>query len=66
MDKIAEIAEEHRVAWIQSILSLTGSEANRRAFMAGYNGSDCPTPVTREKERAWARGKVARKHLNGE
>ena len=60
------VGEAHKEAWIHTILSLSGTEANRRAFMAGYNGHDCPSPVTKEKERAWARGKVAFAALKGD
>lgn len=61
--KAVELAPNAREAWIRTILSLSGSEANRRAFMAGYNQCDCPKPVTHEKDRAWARGMVAYAYL---
>lgn len=62
---IAKVAEHHRVAWIRTILSLSGSEANRRAFMSGYNGDACPPPVTASKADKWHQGNAVHDILNG-
>jgi hypothetical protein len=33
------MTEEHRVLWIRTILAMSGSEPQRRAFIDGYNGA---------------------------
>ncbi|WP_333703372.1 hypothetical protein [Sphingobium yanoikuyae] len=41
--QIAEkLTEAQRVLWIKTVLAVTGTEPQRRAFIDGYNGFQCP------------------------
>jgi hypothetical protein len=41
--QIAEkLTEAQRVLWIKTVLAVTGTEPQRRAFIDGYNGFPCP------------------------
>lgn len=52
--EIAGLAEEHRVLWIRTILALSGTEPQRRAFIDGYNGGAPPPHSSIEMLRVHA------------
>lgn len=40
--EMERLAEAHRDLWIRTMLVITHSEPQRRAFIAGYNGDSRP------------------------
>lgn len=52
------LTEEQRKAWVWTVLAVAATDANRRAFLDGYNGQPCPKPRTADKLRYHQRGSV--------
>lgn len=58
--QIAEkLTEAQRVLWIKTVLAVTGTEPQRRAFIDGYNGFPCPPKAsTQMRDRYQLGGQV--------
>jgi hypothetical protein len=57
------LTKAQRSAWIETVLACAESDANRLAFIDGYNDQSCRRPWTRLKLQWHARGLAVRAHL---
>lgn len=53
------IVERLRNAGIWAVLACVATDAQRRAFVAGYNGLERPTPCSKTMARYYSRGQEA-------
>jgi hypothetical protein len=58
------LVEAHRVAWIKTVLTVTGTEPQRRAFIAGFNGDGLPRRFSAEMHRKWELGRAVYGYLH--
>lgn len=56
------LAEIHRVAWIKTILAITGTGPQRRAFINGYNGEPMPRYSSSQMRRTHELGALVRSY----
>lgn len=62
---MAELPPEMREQWIWTVLAVTATEPQRRAFIAGYNGYQMPSEQPSESmTKLYARGQVVSAILN--
>lgn len=62
-EKLVVLSDEQQEAWIFTVLAVNESDANRSAFLAGYNGYECPKPATARKLAWHHRGQIVNRHL---
>ena len=57
------LTEAQRDAWISTMLAVVGTDFQRRAFIAGYNGEPCPPYARAHARQFYEDGKTVRAHL---
>jgi hypothetical protein len=50
------LTERQHDLWVRTVLAVAGTEPQRRAFISGYNGADCPPHASEAGRRSYRLG----------